>query len=291
MVIWGPEAGTRGPAQMRYGENRCGGRDMTDEHPGVPGIDTSRPSIARVYDYWLGGTDNFPADRAEAERMLTLYPELPELARDNRQFLARAVAWLAGQGIRQFIDIGSGLPTAQNTHQIAQKADPGCRVVYVDRDPMVVSHAAALLAGDGSTTALLGDLASPDAILAHPVLTRLVRLEEPVAVILAAVLHFFPPPAACGITAAITRVISPGSYLVISCGSGDEDTVERLAREYAAGTLHNPTALQIREFFTGLDLLDPPGLTDARDWTPGSPAPAPLPYGGHILAGLGRKLP
>jgi S-adenosyl methyltransferase len=262
---------------------------MTDEHLGLPAIDTSRPSIARVYDYWLGGKDNFAADRAEAERMLTLYPELPELARENRQFLARAVAWLAGQGIRQFIDIGSGLPTARNTHQIAHEADPECRVVYVDRDPVVVLHAAALLTDGGGTAALQGDLASPDAILADPVLTRLVRLEEPVAVILAAVLHFFPPAAARTITAAITRSISPGSYLVISCGSGDEHTVERLAREYAAGTLHNPSPQQIREFFTGLDLLDPPGLTDARDWTPGSPAPAPSPHGGHILAGVGRK--
>jgi len=253
-------------------------------------VDTSKPNIARVYDYWLGGKDNFAADRAEAERMLAVYPRLPELARDNRLFLARAVEWLAGRGIRQFIDIGSGLPTAQNTHEIAQTAHASCRVVYADSDPVVVSHAAALLATDPATTAAVrGDLTRPSAILADPAVRRLIRLDEPVAVILAMVLHFLDAATAGDVTRIIAQAIAPGSYLVISCGSGDEDTGGRLANEYAAGTLHNYTPRQITGFFGGLELIDPPGLTDARHWMPGQPAPTPSPDGGHILAGVARK--
>ena len=118
-------------------------------------LDASRPNIARVYDYWLGGKDNYAADRADAERLVAIYPHLPKLARHNRLFLARAVAWLAGRGIRQFLDIGCGLPTAQNTHQIAQATRPDCRVIYVDSDPVVVSHARALMSGT-DVTAICG---------------------------------------------------------------------------------------------------------------------------------------
>ena len=184
------------------------------------------------------GKDNYAADRAEASRLIGVFPLLPVRARQNRLFLATAVTWLAGQGVRQFVDIGCGLPTAQNTHQVAQAAHPDCRVAYVDRDPVVVSHARALLSGTG-VIALQGDLADPDAILADPALEGLITLAEPVAVILAMVLHFLDAATACGITAAITRAIAPGSYVVISAGSGDEQTGGRLAREYQAGTLYN----------------------------------------------------
>ena len=261
---------------------------------GAPGqlepaaFDASRPNIARVYDFWLGGKDNYAADRAEATRLLEVYPLLPQLARQNRLFLVRAVTWLAGQGIRQFLDIGCGLPTAQNTHQVAQAAHPDCRVAYVDQDPVVVSHARALLSGPG-VIALPGDLADPGAILADPALRCLIKLTEPVAVIMAMVLHFFDAACARSIAGTFTRAIAPGSYVVISAGSGDEETGGRLAREYRVGTLYNHSPAQIGAFFDGLDVLTP-GLTDAEAWVPGSAAPSEARRGGgHILAGVGRK--
>ncbi len=236
------------------------------EAPEPSVFDASLPNIARVYDFLLGGKDHYAADRAETARLIEVFPLLPLRARQNRLFLARAVTWLAGQGVRQFVDIGCGLPTAQNTHQVARAAHLDCRVAYVDRDPVVVSHARALLSSTG-VIALQGDLADPDAILANPILQRLITLAEPVAVILAMVLHFFDAATARGITAAITHAIAPGSYVVISAGSGDEQTGGRLAREYQAGTLCNHSPAQIGAFFDGLELI-PPGLADAGDWVP-----------------------
>jgi hypothetical protein len=186
-------------------------RDDADSNGAAapPGIDTSKPSIARVYDYLLGGKDNYAADRAEAGRLLQIYPQLPRLARENRRFQARAVTWLAARGIRQFLDIGSGLPTAPNTHEVAQQADPSCRVVYVDNDPVVMNHARALLAGPG-TGAVEGDLADPAAILADPAVQELIDPGEPAAVILAMVLHFFDAGAAGKIATAFTGWLVPG---------------------------------------------------------------------------------
>ena len=252
------------------------------------GIDTSHPNIARVYDYWLGGKDHFAADRAEAERLLEIFPLLPELAKENRQFQARAVTWLAGQGIRQFLDIGSGLPTAENnTHEVAQAADPSCRVVYVDNDPVVMTHARALLAGSG-VGAVEGDLNDLGGILADPDLLKLIRPDEPTALILAMVLHFFDADAARRITAAVAGWLAPGSYLVISVGSGDDQTGGRLAREYAAGTLYNHTPEQITGFFAGLELVSP-GLVEARDWDPALPDAPAGSRAGRALAGVGWK--
>lgn len=250
-------------------------------------FDTSRPNIARVYDYWLGGKDNFAADREEAERMLRVYPRLANLARENRLFLARAVTWLAEQGIRQFLDVGSGLPTAQNTHEVAQQVDPTCRVVYVDNDPMVVAHATALLGGDG-VAAVGGDLRNPTGILTNPTVRRLIRPGKPVGVILAMILHFFDAETARALTAAFIESISSCSYIVVSVGSGDEETGGQLTREYTAGTLYNHSPAQVTEFFAGLELVGP-GLTDARDWEPNRAAVRTRHQGGRILAGVGRK--
>ena len=184
-------------------------------------FDTSTPNIARVYDYWLGGKDNYAADRAEAERLIAVYPRLPFLARQSRLFLARAVQWLAKQGVTQFLDLGCGLPTGQNTHEVAQAVHPDCRVVYADADPIVVAHARALLQGPG-VTAIRGDIAEPDAILAEVRAQRLVNLAEPTAVILAMVLHFFDAATASEIVTTFARAVTPGSYIVLSVGSGDE---------------------------------------------------------------------
>jgi O-methyltransferase involved in polyketide biosynthesis len=257
--------------------------------PAEPALfDTSTPNIARVYDYWLGGKDNYAADRAEAERLIAVYPWLPFLARQSRLFLARAVQWLAKQGVTQFLDLGCGLPTGQNTHEIAQAVHPDCRVVYADADPIVVAHARALLQGPG-VTAIRGDIAEPDAILAEVRAQRLVNLAEPTAIVLAMVLHFFDAATVSEIVTTFARAVPPGSYLVLSVGSGDEETGDALTREYQAGTLHNHSFKQIAAFVEDLELV-PPGVTDAMAWIPGSPSQPPPPQpGGRILAGVGRK--
>jgi SAM-dependent methyltransferase len=256
---------------------------MTGSEEGVaqrPDLDTSRPNIARVYDYWLGGKENFEADREEAERLLRIYPDLPRLAQENRLFLRRAVHWLAADcGVRQFLDIGSGLPTVSNTHEVAQAAAPDSKVAYVDKDPVVVRHADALLADGHDVIAVRGDAADPAAILADPRVNTLVQPGRPYAVILAAVLHFFPLAAARRIITEFADLAAPGSYLIISVGSSGG----RLAREYAAGTLHDHSLDEIRTLLTGLEIIDPPGLVDALHWVPRTPAPAPTRSGGRIL--------
>ena len=251
-------------------------------------LDTGAPNIARVYDYWLGGKDNYAADRAEAERLIAVYPRLPFLARQSRLFLARAVQWLAEQGVTQFLDLGCGLPTGQNTHEVAQAVHPGCRVAYVDADPIVVTHARALLCGPG-VAAIRGDMAEPGAILADVRAQRLINLAEPTAVILAMVLHFFDAAAARDIVATLARAVAPGSYVVFSVGSGDERTGDALTREYRAGTLHNHSLAQMAAFVEDLELI-PPGVTDAMAWMPGLPSQPRRPQsGGHILAAVARK--
>jgi hypothetical protein len=254
-------------------------------------LNTAKPNIARVYDFLLGGKDNFAADRDEAERLQKAYPQITTQVRENRLFLARALTWLAMHcGICQFIDVGCGLPTANNTHQIAREACNGeVRVAYVDNDPLVVCHALALLASGPGVTALPGDLACPDAIFADPSLLSLIDLGRPVAVILAMVLHFFDAAIVRGIISAITRAIAPGSYVVISVWSGDDDTWETLAGEYTAGSLHNHSPAEVMGFLGDLELMSPPGLSDARDWMPGQAVAAPSGAGGHILAGVVRK--
>ena len=258
---------------------------MEDGAAQPPDLDTSRPNIARVYDYWLGGQDNFDADREEAERLLEIYPDLRTLARENRQFLRRAVRWLAADcGIRQFLDVGSGLPTASPTHDVAQAAAPDSKVAYVDKDPVVVRHADALLADGHDVIAVRGDAADPAAILADPRVNTLIQPGRPYAVILAAVLHFFPLAAARSIIAEFAGLAAPGSYLIMSVGSSGS----RLARAYAAGTLHDHSPDEIRTLLAGLEIIDPPGLVDAVHWAPRTPAPAPARPGGRILAAVAR---
>jgi SAM-dependent methyltransferase len=236
----------------------------------------------------LGGKDNYAADRAEAERLMAVCPRLPLLARQSRLFLARAVQWLAEQVVTQFLDLGCGLPTGQNTHEIAQAVNPGCRVVYVDADPVVVNHAKALLEGPG-VTVIHGDLTDPDAILSDLRAPHALNLVEPTAVILAMVLHFFDAATASATVAAFARAIAPGSNIVLSLGSGNEETGDAVAGEYQAGTLHNHSLTQIAAFVDDLELI-PPGITDAMAWIPGSPSEPPPPRsGGRILAGVARK--
>lgn len=263
--------------------------DEASAGPAVAAQGATRPSIAGVYDYLLGGTDNFDVDRDEAERMIQRAPSMPALVRENRLFLSRAVGWLARQGVRQFVDIGSGLPTARNTHQVVQDYDPACRVVYADNDPAVVARAQALLAGTG-VVALEADLRDPAAVLAAAARTGLFRAGEPVAVILALVLHFLDFGTAHEVAAELTESIVPGSYVVMSVSAGDDETSGAQNRAYKAGTLYNHSPKQIAEFFGGLELVGP-GLVDARAWDPAlaSTAPPSGRDGARILAGVGRK--
>jgi len=251
-------------------------------------LDTARPNIARVYDVWLGGKDNFEADREEAERLLRINPDLRRLAQENRTFLRRAVEWLAAhRGIRQFLDVGSGLPTVSNTHDVAQAVAPDSKVAYVDKDPAVVLHAHALLADGRNVLAVRGDAAEPATILADHRVTTLIRPDRPCAVILAAVLHFFPLAAAREIITEFAGLIAPGSYLIISVGSSGR----KLASEYTAGTLHDHSPEEIKSLLSGLQVIDPPGLVDALNWTPGTADPAPeepAGSGGHIFAAVAR---
>jgi O-methyltransferase involved in polyketide biosynthesis len=258
-----------------------------DQRVAHPAVNTRHPNTARIYNYLLGGKDNFAADRDEAERLLRAYPPLAARAQENRTFLGRAVTWIAGQGVRQFVDIGSGLPAAQNTHQLAQAVDPACRVAYVDHDPVVVSHARALMRANG-VTAIESDLRDPAAILSHPDTARVIRRGEPLGLILGAVLHFFAAQTVSEIMRTIVKSIAPGSYVVVSVGSGDERTSARLAREYTATTLYRHAPDQIAGFFDGLELVGP-GLADARDWNPLGTAGPPAEAGWHFWAGVGRK--
>ena len=233
-------------------------------------FDAAKPSIARAYDYALGGKDNFAADRELVARMLEVFPLSVVLTRENRQFLARAVEYVSGQGVRQFIDVGSGLPTSPSTHEVAGHLSPDARVVYVDNDPVVITHLAALTASRHPwVTVVPGDARHPEAILASPALTALIDLSQPFCVILGIVLDFTEPAAAADITAAFRRAMPPGSFLIISIGINNDtpDVARRVIETYSAGTVNVHTREQIAGYFAGLEIVAP-GLTEARFWRP-----------------------
>jgi O-methyltransferase involved in polyketide biosynthesis len=246
------------------------------------------PSIARVWDYWLGGKDNFAVDRELAQKMLQINPLAAQMAQENRQFLRRAVAYAAGQGIRQFIDIGAGLPTALNTHDVAQRAVRGARVAYVDNDPMVISHARALLATAPGVVVVPGDMRSPGDILGDQELTGVISLAAPVCVLLSGVLHFLEAGEAREVATAFTRAIAPDSYVVISVGTAQPEVAGRFAAAYTAAALHIHAPDEIMTFFDGLELV-PPGLVPARGWEGGARPPHLSSERATFLAGVGRK--
>ncbi len=240
-------------------------------------IDTSVPSVARIYDYWLGGKDNFAVDRKAAEQAIAAYPGIVRAVRIQRRFLARAVRHLASErNVRQFLDIGTGIPTASNTHEVAQSVAPESRVVYVDNDPMVLAHARALLTGvTGPTAYVDADLRDTAKILAEA--GRLLDFSQPVAVLLIGILHFVPDTDdPYRIVQTLMAATAPGSYLVISHPASDiraeqvASMAERLNRlQETKGTLRSYT--EVARFFDGLELI-PPGLVQAHQWRPGSAA-------------------
>jgi len=264
------------------------------DQPGpAEGINTSIPNPARIYNALLGGKYSFPADRAAAHDLLNLAPQARRGAKENRAFLQRAVQFLAAEaGIRQFLDIGTGLPAGGNVHQIAQAIAPDARVVYVDNDPVVHVHANALLADNTTTVAVLADLREPAAILDHPDVRRLLDFTRPVAVLLVVVLHFITDaqdPA--GIVAQLREAITPGSFLAISHATGDfhPQVGAKAAEVYrqASAPLVLRSRTQIARLFDGFDLVAP-GLVQPASWRPNDQGQGTRSAGG-FYSGVARR--
>jgi hypothetical protein len=251
-----------------------------------------------MYDYYLGGKDNFPADREAAEKMieigLRMGNDARALARANRGFLGRAVRLLAESGVHQFIDIGAGLPTQDNVHQVAKRHAPGSRVVYADNDPVVLIHARALLARDRDVLAVHGEVKDPDALLDDPQVRAHIDFSRPYAVLLVAVLHFVPDDEeAAGIVARVRERLAPGCALVLSHvyeGRQADAAAEASKQVYsatAAGGIARRGLDDISAYFAGLDVL-PPGIVPVDDWAPDATPDAPIDYSNSgILAGVG----
>lgn len=256
-------------------------------------LDFSRPSPARIYDVFLGGKDNFEVDRQAAQIAIDAGPDLPQTARENRQFLGRAVRFLIESGIRQFIDIGTGLPTQGHVHEIAQALAPEAHVVYVDNDPIVASHARALLAHTDNTAVIGADMRQPDSILEHPSVRRLIDFSEPVGMLMFLVLHFASDAEAARILTAFKDVMVPGSYLVISHatadGYEDEELVNRVrsAWDETESKMHPRHRADVEEMFSGFELLEP-GLVWGAQWRNNDPLAASL-ASRWFWAGVGYK--
>ena len=249
-------------------------------------FDPAKPNIARVWDYWLGGVENFAADRELAQKMLEVNPLSAQMARENRQFLVRAVSHVAARGVAQFIDIGAGLPTALNTHQIARQVSPHARVAYVDNDPIVILHARNLLAKNPGVIAVPGDMRDPGRILADAGLAGLIDLAEPACVILSGVLHFAEAGTARDVAAAFAKALAPGGYVIISVGVGSASEAEKFISAYTAGRIYVHSLEEVLSFFDGLELV-PPGVVPVRYWNSGGPDPGPRTA--TFLGGIARK--
>ena len=267
---------------------------MTEEADAVSRFNARVPNIARVYDYWLGGKDNFAADREVGDKTLEAWPQLAMGVRANRAFLSRAVKCLAEQeGIRQFFDIGTGIPSADNTHQVAQSIAPESRIVYTDSDPVVLSHARALLKSSpaGACDYIDGDLRDTSRILQRAAET--IDFSKPVGIMLIAVMHWIPDaddPYA--IVRELVDTVMPGSYLVLShpaldLGGAGHGKMVDLLRELMPVEVTHRTQEQVMRFFAGTELLEP-GLVPIAKWRPESDIQAQSP--GALWAGVGRVL-
>jgi len=249
---------------------------MTEQQNWVPeGVDPRRPSIARIYDFYLGGTHNLPADHEAGRQILDLMPELPAIMRVNRAFLRRCVHYLAGEGIRNFLDLGSGIPTVGNVHEIAQDVDPTARVVYVDNDPVAVAHSREILVGNDRALIIQGDLRDAPAVLADPEVNRLLLLGlgEPIAVLMSAVLHFVPDDVeAAKLVAAYRDAMAPGSYLLISHASDrarPDGRVAEAAETYSrtVAPMKLRSVEDVKALLDGFEIVDP-GVVFCSQWRP-----------------------
>jgi hypothetical protein len=256
-------------------------------------IDTSKPHSARRYNYWLGGKDNFAVDRESGDLIAAAFPTVRTMAIENRAFLRRATTFLTAEvGIRQFLDIGTGLPTASNTHEVAQSIAPESRVVYVDNDPMVLVHARALLTSspEGRTAYLEADLREPEKVLANQVLRDTLDFDRPIGLMLMAVLHFIGDTAeAVEVVHTLLDALPSGSYLAVSHATedfADDEGRTRYAELLAGGRIdaYARSAAELAEIFAGLEIVEP-GIVAASDWRAGA-EPVPRPRRGEV-AGYG----
>jgi SAM-dependent methyltransferase len=269
---------------------------MTIQPDWVPaGVDTGKANVARVYDWWLGGTHNFRADADAARAMISIEPNVRAFARANRAFVGRVVRFLAAEaGIRQFLDIGSGIPTASNVHQVAQDARPGSRVVYVDVDDVAVAHSGLLLAGNPDATVIQADLRDPAKILAAPQTQRLLDFTRPAAVLLVTVLHYLADAdQPQRIVDTLRSALAPGSYLVICHACSDARpqvaaTIETAYKSRVPTEGRARTREEIVRFFDGFTLVEP-GLVWLPEWRPDHPEDVPeQPEKFWNLVGVGR---
>jgi hypothetical protein len=261
------------------------------------GIDTAVPSMARVYDYILGGAHNFAADRQVGSQIEKLVPGLPSVARLNRRFLGRAVNFLMDQGVRQFLDIGSGIPTVANVHEVAQERDPNARIVYVDKDPVAVAHSQLMLADNENAAIVQADMRDPEAVLASAGVKRLLRLEEPVGLLMLLMLHWVPDEDGPQKLVATYRDALPaGSFLVMTHVAKDQidESVDEAAavvnRSKSADQMHMRTHAQVRALFDGFELVEP-GLVGCGEWRPDGPGDIAdeVSMNMFLYAGVGRK--
>ncbi|MCX5059464.1 SAM-dependent methyltransferase [Streptomyces sp. NBC_00201] len=270
---------------------------MPDSAGIEPGTDPDKASVARMYDAMLGGQHNFAIDREAVAAFTAIDPQVRTLARANRAFLGRAVRFLIEAGVRQFIDLGSGIPTQGNVHEVAQAASPGARVVYVDNDPVAVAHSTSLLADNPDADIVDADIRRPADVLASPQVRKLIDFDQPVAVLMNAILHFVTPeedPA--GIVAAFHDALPGGSWLALTHATNQDrpdtaDAVGKLYRSRATSPVSARSHDEIRGLFAGFDLVDP-GLVYVPLWRP---APDDLipdkPSEYWVYAGVGRKGP
>ncbi|MFJ1461712.1 SAM-dependent methyltransferase [Nocardia sp. N2S4-5] len=258
------------------------------------GIDLDRPSASRVYDFFVGGMHNFEIDRVLARQIESFTPNVAETMRANRDLLRRCVRDLVDAGITQFLDLGSGIPTVGNVHEVAQARNPESRVVYVDIDPVAVAHSQAILAGNERASVVRADMADPETILADPEVTRLLDFAQPVAVLLLGVLHFVPDDAdPGGCVARLQEAVAPGSYIAITHATADGQPAEVLEAQKLSGRTSTEIVLrgkdEIAAFFGDWPLLEP-GLVHLPLWRPENPADVgERPEMSGAYGGLARK--
>ena len=254
------------------------------------GIDSTRPNVARVYDVLAGGRDNYAADREEAERLLKICPPLRGAVRENRAFITRAITWAARQGIRQYADLGTGMPAHPCAGDAARAVIPDARIAYIDHDLVVTAHVRALLADDEGTAAVGADLTDPAAVLARPEMRAAIDPAEPVCAVLGLVLGLMPARQAREVVAGYADRIAPGSCMVISCARcDDEELWKQLSEAYTAADWYNHAPAEIAGLLAGLELV-PPGLVVAQSWRGGwHDVPATPPGPVYMLAGVAKK--
>jgi hypothetical protein len=257
-------------------------------------VDLSKPSIARVYDFILGGKEHFEIDRRATDAIFAAVPQVGSLARDNRNLLRRATRYLVRDaGIRQIIDLGSGLPTLGNVHEIAHEVDPSVRVVYVDNDPVVLAHGRALLSQENTTTMIMADIREPDSVFDNPAVKELIDFDEPFAVIAASILHHLTDSEVLPTAEGIRDRLTVGSYLVTTNFlDDDEDRAKDLEKAFLDGGLGTGrfrTWAELRRLFDGLEMLEP-GLVYGNDWRADGLTPADSPVHTLFSAGMARKV-